>query len=244
MRKLSERLLAAASLAGGAGVLADVGTDHGYVPVFLVAEKKIGRAIAMDVNPGPLARAQEHIGAYGMGDYIQTRLSDGVSALSPGEADVILIAGMGGALVTRILKIGEEVCRSAEHLVLQPQSEVAWVRRFLAEEGYVEDAANMIKEGGKFYPMMRVRYEPGMGREEAPDGAGRWEEMCFRYGRLLLLQRHPVLLEYLKKERGVQRAISEELKGHKETEQIARRMREVEDTLAVNGEALRWYGMS
>ena len=245
MPKLSERLLAVAAFSEGAGVLADVGTDHGYVPVFLVTEGKIGRAIALDVNPGPLERAKEHIEAYGVGDYIQARLSDGVSALAPGEADTILIAGMGGALMMNILKKGGRVCRRAKKLVLQPQSELPLFRRFLAGEGYVTDDGNIIKEDGRFYPMMCVHYDPEQAAGEGrAAGTDRWDEVCFRYGRLLISQRNPVLLEYLQKERGVQEALLVRLKTQKETEQIIRRVREVEDALFLNGEALRCFGVS
>ena len=95
---------AVAGMVTSGGVLADVGTDHGYIPIALVQRQKITGAIAMDINKGPLARAQENIASARLGDYIQTRLSDGVAALGEGEADSILIAGMGGELV--IHKIG------------------------------------------------------------------------------------------------------------------------------------------
>lgn len=160
MIKISERLTVAASLVSRGNVLADVGTDHGYVPIYLVEKKVIPRAIAMDINRGPLERAKEHIAQYGMGEYIQTRLSDGVSALSFGEADTILIAGMGGGLVMHILEDGAPVCQSARELVLQPQSELERVRRYLHEKGYVTDAEEMVEEEGKYYPMMRVHFEP------------------------------------------------------------------------------------
>ena len=87
MVKISERLRTAAGLIGEGERLADVGTDHGYVPIYLVERKHIPSAIAMDIRTGPLERAREHIRMYGMEDYIQTRLSDGVAALKPGEAD-------------------------------------------------------------------------------------------------------------------------------------------------------------
>ena len=102
MVKISDRLKTAASLIREGAVLADVGTDHGYVPIYLLEQKKIKSAIAMDINKGPLERAREHIHLYGMDAYIQTRLSDGVAALEKGEADSILVAGMGGGLVTLI----------------------------------------------------------------------------------------------------------------------------------------------
>ena len=158
MPRLSERLRAVADLVGEGLVLADVGTDHGYVPVYLCQQRRIPRAIAMDIRPGPLARAREHILQYGLQAYIETRLSDGVGALSPGEADAIVIAGMGGGLAVRILSDGQEVCHVAKELILQPQSELYRVRSYLAEHGYAVDAEEMVAEDGKFYPMMRVHW--------------------------------------------------------------------------------------
>ena len=103
MLKISERLCTAASLVSEGNRLADVGTDHGYVPIYLLQQKRIPSAVAMDINRGPLERAKEHIRLYQLDEYIQTRLSDGVEALLPGEADTILIAGMGGGLVIHIM---------------------------------------------------------------------------------------------------------------------------------------------
>ena len=100
---------AVAAMVTSGGVLADVGTDHGYIPIALIQRQRIKSAIAMDINKGPLARAQDNIASARLGDYIQTRLSDGVAALGEGEADSILIAGMGGELVIHILSEGEKV---------------------------------------------------------------------------------------------------------------------------------------
>ena len=159
MVKISDRLKTAASLIREGAVLADVGTDHGYVPIYLLEQKKIKSAIAMDINKGPLERAREHIHLYGMDAYIQTRLSDGVAALEKGEADSILVAGMGGGLVMHILEEGKDICQAAGELILQPQSELCSVREYLAENGYVTEAERMVFEDGKYYPMMRVHYQ-------------------------------------------------------------------------------------
>ena len=159
MVKISDRLKTAASLIREGAVLADVGTDHGYVPIYLLEQKKIKSAIAMDINKGPLERAREHIHLYGMDAYIQTRLSDGVAALEKGEADSILIAGMGGGLVMHILEEGKDICQAAGELILQPQSELCSVREYLAENGYVTESERMVFEDGKYYPMMRVHYK-------------------------------------------------------------------------------------
>lgn len=240
MVKISNRLMTVASLISEGNVLADVGTDHGYVPIYLMEQGKIPRAIAMDINAGPLERAKEHIAGCGMGDYIETRLSDGLEALRTGEAETILVAGMGGGLVIHILKTGEAVARSAKELVLQPQSELERVRIFLEKNGYVTDAEDMVFEEGKFYPMMRVHYEPEH-RAGQSDG-GQERQLSYLYGAGLLRQRHPVLLAYLKKERDTYRSIYENLKKQPAAGHIEIRMQEIENALAQNRMALSYYG--
>ena len=116
--------------------LCDVGTDHGYVPIALVQGNIIPKAIAVDINKGPLERANEHIRANGLTEQITTRLSNGLEAIHDGEVDSIVIAGMGGELVIHILTAGETVCRSAKELILQPQSEVSKVREYVRNTGY------------------------------------------------------------------------------------------------------------
>lgn len=239
MIHISERLKTAAGLIGDGKRLADVGTDHGYVPIYLMEQGRIPCAIAMDINRGPLARAEEHIRRFGMESYIQTRLSDGVAALGAGEADCILIAGMGGGLVIHILESGSGVCQSVSELVLQPQSELARVRSFLDENGYVVETEEMVKEDGKYYPMMRVHYEPSA-KESSPKD----KEIFYRYGRFLLEKKHPVLYDYLLWERKLQQGIAEQLRGQEATEQIAARLAEVEHTLKENEKALAYYDLA
>ena len=107
--ELSRRLRMNASFVTPGNRLADVGTDHGYIPIALRLEGVIPSALAMDINPGPLERAKEHIRQFDLETDIHTRLSDGVQALCPGEADSVLIAGMGGALTIKILEAGKDV---------------------------------------------------------------------------------------------------------------------------------------
>lgn len=104
--KLSKRLSAVAAMVTPGMVLADIGTDHAYIPIDLVERGVIPRAIAADVNPGPLFRAEEHIREHGLDDRIATRLCDGLTAFEAGEVQSIVIAGMGGALTVRILQDG------------------------------------------------------------------------------------------------------------------------------------------
>lgn len=247
MVKISKRLETVASLVTQGGVLADVGTDHGYVPIYLLQQHRIARAIAMDIGKGPLERAKEHIAMYRMGQYIETRLSDGVAALAPEEVDSIVIAGMGGGLVIHILEAGEPVCRAAKELILQPQSELEKVREYLNRAGYVTTAEDMVFEDGKYYPMMRVRYDAAAESSESrgedsaePSQSDEYVVFC-RYGRGLLEQRHPVLQEYLNRERQILEQILGNLKNQEKTGQITARISEVEENLRLNKKAGEFY---
>lgn len=217
---LSQRLQAVADLVGETGVVADVGTDHGYIPVFLVSSGKAKRAIAMDVNEGPLARAKEHIRQSGLQAQIEARLSDGLAALQPKEAQTIVIAGMGGALMARILADGRKVARTAKRLVLQPQSELYFFRRFLLEEGYRIVEEDMVYEDGKFYSMMAVEtVSPGM-----QANMGEMTDTELAYGPLLLAGNHPVLKQYLLRQREQKQKILENLRKNARQDASERKM--------------------
>lgn len=205
--QLSKRLSAVASMVTEGNRLVDVGCDHGYLPLYLYLNKKIPSAIAMDVRPGPLSRAREHIAEYGLEKYIETRLSDGLLALSPGEGDTLTIAGMGGPLMERILTAKEEVRESFRELILQPQSDIPHFRRFLGEIGWEIVEEEIVLEDGKFYPMMKaVR---GEARTVPGDMPYTPEEA---FGGLLLKKRHPVLKLYLERELRIRNEILEKLK--------------------------------
>ena len=231
--ELSKRLTAVASLVTAGYRVADIGTDHGYVPIYLTEQGMIPGAVAMDVNPGPLERAAENIRAHGLETQIQTRLSDGFAALKPGEADTAVIAGMGGALTVRILSEGAEVVRSLKECVLQPQSEIEKVRSFLLEKGFLFIREDMVEEDGKYYPMMKVQ-PPSCDRRkdgtETEDAGKTWSTEELRYGRLLLEQGHPVLRQYLLRELRIKEQILRGIEGQ-ETERAALRRKELEEEL-------------
>ena len=239
-----------ASMVTTGGILADIGTDHAYVPIALVQRQKIKGAIAMDINEGPLARAQEHIRAARLEEYIQTRLSDGAEALLPNEADSILIAGMGGELILHILTEGESVCSTAKELILQPQSEIHKVREYLRQHQYKIEDEDMVCEEGKYYPMMRVHYQAEKNEDadktikdmenSKEQKKSRYKVECL-YGRYLLMEKNPVLHQYLVKERQVFENILDNLFKQPESEKIAVRMEEVKEALGYNEAALAYY---
>lgn len=136
--------------------IADIGCDHGYVAMELVRSSICRHVIAMDINSGPLDRAKRNIADYDMQDYIETRLSDGVSALKVGEAEGMICAGMGGRLIISILEQGKKLVGEMKQVILQPQSELEEVRSYLREKGYLIEKEDIIYEDGKYYPMMRV----------------------------------------------------------------------------------------
>lgn len=228
--QISKRLKTVASLVTEGYRVADIGTDHAYVPIFLVTEGLTEWALAMDIGRGPLERASEHIKERGLQDKIETRLSDGLSAYRQGEADSIVIAGMGGALMVRILTDGADKCTGLKELILSPQSEIFLVRRFLVQHGWSIEREIMLEEDGKYYTVMRA--VPG---ESSPMKAA--EEI---YGRYLLEHRHPVLYEYLLKEKETILRILASLQPER-GEHIMIRKKELTDKLALTEEALSYY---
>jgi len=197
--QLSKRLNSVASLVTPNNRVADVGCDHAYTSIFLVEQKRVPFVIAMDINEGPLERARENIKRSGYEQFIDVRRSNGLQKLEAEEVDTILIAGMGGRLMVQILLERLDVLSNVRELVLQPQSEIHLVRQMVKECGFVITNENMVIEEDKYYVMMKaenlIYHKEDMGKYDLI------EVEHYYFGRLLLEQRHPILLEYLEKER-------------------------------------------
>lgn len=188
--RISKRLERVAAFVPEGSRLADIGTDHGYVPIFLILEGKINYALAMDIRKGPLTRAGEHIREYGLQDKIETRLSDGLQKLGPGEADAVVIAGMGGELIIKILEEGRHLWDLVKVWILSPQSDLKKVRKYLARQNFLIEEETMLTEDGKYYTVMRVVRGP-MKYER---------EIDYLYGNYLIIHKDPVLMTFLEKE--------------------------------------------
>lgn len=154
---ISRRLSKIGQMVKPGMILADIGTDHAYVPASLLLEKKIPSAIAMDLREGPLAHAAQTLRTYHIEDKVQLRLSDGLAALKEGEAECAVIAGMGGELIVRIIEKDKAVAMSLRELILGPQSELEKVRSYLRENGWTIADEEMVEEDGKYYPLLKVR---------------------------------------------------------------------------------------
>lgn len=226
--ELSDRLRAVAELVTPHLIIADVGTDHGYVPIYLVQNEICPKAIAMDVNQGPLERAEMHIRAYHLESKIQTRLSDGLKELRQGEADAVILAGMGGGLMIRILESSKEVVNAMKECILQPQTELYRVREYLLKEGFDFLEEKMIREEGKYYPMMKIRPPRETKETEERNAQVRlWSKAELTYGKLLIQQKNPVLMEYLQREHSAKKRILMQL-HNQATAAAAERISELE----------------
>ena len=234
---LSKRLTALANMVTDGNRLADIGTDHGYIPIYLCQTGKIPSALAMDIGKGPLQQAQTHIAEHGLSEQIKTRLSDGMAALQFGEADTILIAGMGGGLVMKILSEGAEKLTGKEELILQPQSEIALVREFLRVRNFQILNEDMILEDGKYYPMMKVSQQKAAEQTKILP-----QEVADAFGPVLLQKRHPVLKEWLGRELRTTNSVIEQLSAQPDHERIRNRMQQVNCKKTLILEALKNYG--
>ena len=156
--KLSKRLMMVYRLLGMGNVICDVGTDHGYLVISLIESKRYNNAIAMDINERPLSRAKRNIIEAGLTSLIDTRLSDGVKSLKTGEADAISISGLGGNVMIHIFDEGHDVISKLDTIVIQPQSEYAYLRKCLSDKGYSIIDEDIVSEDNKFYFAWKMSY--------------------------------------------------------------------------------------
>jgi len=155
---LSLRLQAALDLVGRSKVLADIGTDHAYLPIEAVRAGLCQKAIACDINKGPLEIAAANIQMVQLSDRIETRLGDGLAPINQNEADCVVISGMGGMRIWNILHTEPDKAKFATKLILQPQHNLETLRRKLHSAGYDICTEKLIYEDSRFYVILLVNY--------------------------------------------------------------------------------------
>lgn len=159
MITLDSRLSLCASFVRQDSKLADIGTDHAYLPVWLCQNGVCKSAVAADINPEPLSRGQLTIAQAGLEDKVKTRLSDGLKSISADEADDIVIAGMGGELIAGILSECALTRDERLNLILQPMTRSEELVRFLCENGYKIVLMRCVTSHGKTYAVINARYD-------------------------------------------------------------------------------------
>lgn len=217
--ELSKRLYQVASAVTSGNRMVDIGTDHGYVPIYLLEKGISPFAIAMDVNKGPLERAKEHITEKGLSLKIATRLSDGLEKVEPEEVDSIVMAGMGGDLICRIMRCRPQFMAAGKEFILQPQSEWAKVRHFLEENDYNIIEERFLQEDGKYYVILKC--QPGADPQIYEPVAGLDPEFLYEYGPLLVRQQPAVWMEYLSKQLRKKKSIVRNIKNLQKTSEAA-----------------------
>ncbi len=228
--KLSNRLMEAASLVTEGSRFADIGTDHAYVPLYLLEKKIISSAIALDIGKGPLAIAKEHIAAMGYADQIETRLSDGAEKLQVGEVDSILICGMGGGIIRHIFEERLDVFRAVSEVILGPQSEIKELREYLSKEGFQIQEERFLKDAGKYYVFLKVSDAKGKEIEQLSK-----EETL--YGPCLLASKNDTLMVYLKERKNHFETLKESLQKQ-ESERSRERLAVIEEELSLVEKAI------
>lgn len=184
---MTPRLMATAKFVEAGSTVVDVGTDHAYIPIWLSVNGVCSSAVATDINLGPILRARENIKKFGMESKIQARLSDGLAELAAGEADTVVIAGMGGILINRILAAAKHLYSSVRRYVIQPMTAVEETRKFLEQNGFFIENECLAKEDDKIYTVLCVCR--GQMRIE--------KSIYYHIGKKLIDNRDPLLPELL-----------------------------------------------
>lgn len=156
--KLDSRLMAIANLVRKGKLFADIGTDHAYLPVYLVKKGIVSKAIASDLRKGPLENAKEAVVSYGFTEQIELRLSDGLNNFKENEVEEIAVAGMGGLLISQFIERTQWLKSEDVHLILQPMTHVEELRKTLFDNGFIIDEEVVAEDDDKLYIILSVYY--------------------------------------------------------------------------------------
>ena len=187
--KINDRLMSAVAYVRKGSRFADIGTDHAYLPIFLIENGVVDYAIAADINRGPLDKANENILKCGQQDKIKTVLCDGLSKIYPDEVDDIAIFGMGGELIVKIIDEAPWTRSNAKRLILQPMTHPEKLREYLAKSGFNIIGEDISLDRGKIYQTICAEYD-GICRQ--------YDDITLNFGEYLLKNRSHLLLEMMK----------------------------------------------
>lgn len=187
--KLSPRLQAVAELVKPGLKLADIGTDHAYLPIYLIQQGKSPSAVAIDIHRGPYESALKQVALQGLEDKISVILGNGLEPLQHRQVDVVVLAGMGSATMIEILEAKPELVLKLQQLVLQPMVGVGQMRKWLVENGWAINNEILVKDDGFIYTVLSAL----PGEQSISD----W--LTLELGPILLKEKPPLLKDYISK---------------------------------------------
>lgn len=225
---ISTRLKVIASMVDKCEVLVDVGTDHAYIPIYLVKKGICQRAIASDINKGPVEKAKFNVAMEGLKEEIQCRLGGGFSTIKPSEANVAVIAGMGGNLIRDIILEREEVFKSLQYAVLQPVQNPEVLREFIYQRGYEILDEELCFEEEKYYQIIKVRFN---------NKPIKVKDIYYEVGQKLIEKKHPLLKDFLmhliNKNEKILNAIKDDTElARKRKMQISNKLKELKELIS------------
>lgn len=200
--KISDRMRTIESMVISGGSLADVGTDHGFIPLDLLAENEIKYAVLTDINDGPLKLAESHAKEWGFDPkYYCLRKGDGLVPLKNGEVDTVIIAGMGGELIENILDADKEKSHSFKRFVFQPRTHAGELRYYLSTNGFEMVDYKLVKEKGRICEVFAAK----------PVSEGKLIPDVDLVSKFLLSKNDPLIREFLDYKIGVAESVLENL---------------------------------
>jgi len=185
---LSDRLKNISNLVTNVESVVDVGTDHAYIPIYLVKNKSVKLAIASDINKGPVKKARQNVKDYNLSDKISCRLGGGLTTVRPKEVDAAIIAGMGGNLIRDIIEESLEVFKHLSYAVLQPVQNPEVLREYLYKAGYSILDEAIVKDDDKYYEILKVKYD---------NNIQSIEPIFYEVSKALLMKKDPIFKEYI-----------------------------------------------
>lgn len=218
--KLSERLLTIANLVPNNSIVADIGTDHGYIPAYLIENNISKKVIGTDISRGSLDKIVEYVKKLGLEDKVDTRLGDGLEVIKPYEVDTVIIAGMGGLLIRDILEKDKNVTDSITDFILQPMVASKELRQYLVENNFEIIKEELVKEENKYYEIIYVK--KGKSHIE--------KEIYYEISPILIENKHPLLKEFVENKIMAAEKILIEIEG-KDTEKSKERYLNLENTI-------------
>lgn len=227
--QLTPRLKAIADSIDICKSVADIGSDHAYLPIYLAINGKIEKAIATDVNTGPAYISRERIKRYGQEEVIDVRIGYGLKVLNHNEADIIIISGMGGLLIIDIIKESLDVARSSQIIILQPMKDSYLLRKWLVENYFDIADVEIVKEDNKFYEIIWA----------VPNGKSKGLQVINYIDDKLLNKKTPVLLEYIDSKIYEYETIIKKLEIHN-TPNAVKRYKQCYDMLEYYKEVKTW----